>query len=222
MTPRGTLVRPEALVWTVHVPPSVDGSLAEIAEFHGEVLYDGGRRPSYRRPDGRCADPDPSDRDAYHVTASTSAGLAGVLRVAPLRATGQGVCQRLLGSDGLGRLLATIGADRASTWEGSGWAVRASHRSNGLGRGLLAAGAALAARLELRVAIGAAGVRYGQYARIRQAGYRAVPGFGPLPVAKFADEVRMVWGADDHLAADFRELVEAVGDQLTWPGLSPT
>ena len=222
MTPRGTLARPETLVWTVHTPPGAERSLVEIARFRGEVLYDGGRRPTYRLPDGRCVDPDPSDRDAYHVTASTSSGLIGVMRVVPLRATDQGVCQRLLGSDGLGRLLTTVGADRASTWEGSGWAVEAAHRTNGVGLALLAAGTALARRLELRVAIGAAGVRYGQYARIRRAGYRPVPGFDPLPVAKFADEVRMVWGADEHLATEFRELTEMVADQLKWPGPSPT
>jgi hypothetical protein len=220
MTPtsRRALDSPEPLTWTVHTPPGGDRSLSAISEFRGEVLYDGGRRPAYLRPDGRCADPDPSDQDAYHVTASTPSGLVGVMRVIPLLATSRGVCQRLLGSDDLGRLLTIIDADRAETWEGSGWAVSAVHRSNGLGRELLAAGTALAGQLGLRVAIGAAGVRYGQYARIRQAGYRAVPGFDPLPVAKFADEVRMVWGAEEHLVPEFRQLMKRVGGQVKLPG----
>jgi hypothetical protein len=210
------------MVWTVHAPSGADRPLDQIAEFRGQVLYDGGRRPAYRGPDGRCADPDQSDLDAYHITATADSDLVGVMRVVPLKVTSHGVCQRLLGSDGLGRLLAAIDADRSDTWEGSGWAVLPTHRSNGLGRALLAAGSALAGQLGLRVAIGAAGVRYGQYARIRTAGFRPVPGFGPLPVAKFADEVRMVWGTHEHLAPEFRELIRQVGDQLKWPGASPT
>ena len=61
--------------WELHTPAGLTapGWLEEISELRGRVLYESGRRPGFRRTDGRFADPDPRDMHAYHILARLEA-----------------------------------------------------------------------------------------------------------------------------------------------------
>jgi hypothetical protein len=60
---------------------SQPGLLSAIRAFRAEVYYADGRRPSFRAPDGRFADPDDADLHAHHITCHDDDGvLVGCLR----------------------------------------------------------------------------------------------------------------------------------------------
>lgn len=212
-----------AVSWEVHPPPAgIPAWLDQVRRFRAEVLHAGGLRPAFRGPDGRFYDDDPADDRAHHVVATVEGRPVAALRVVPLALTHDGFCERLLGTAALAAFLDRIEAERATTWEGSGWAVHPGHRSGAMGATVLAAGQAVARDLGLDVAIGAAGSRYGQLHRILTAGYRRAPGVEPIDVPALADEVHIVHGSLDSLRPTFRSHVEHVADLLRSERRSPT
>lgn len=168
--------------------------------------------------DGRFRDDDPADLVAHHVVARIEGAIVATLRVVPLAATGNGFCERMFGTPVIDRVLAEAGVPRSAAWEGSGWAVEPSRRGAAMGPRVLAAGSAVAARLGLGHAIGAAGRRYGQLYRILAAGYRRADGVPPVTVTALADDVALVHGALTELRPAFRELVDRSVDLLRWDG----
>lgn len=211
------------LLWEVYPPPVGETEwLAAMRRFRAEVLHADGLRPAFRGPDGRFRDEDPTDLVAHHVVATEGGTPVAALRIVPLAATGQGFCERLIGSGALEQLLDRIGTDRADTWEGSGWAVRADRRRGAMGANVLAAGQGVARTLGLRMAIGAAGSRYGQLYRILAAGYRTAPDVGSIHVPALVDDLHLVHGTLDTLRPGFQAAVERVSDLLRWEDHSPT
>lgn len=209
--------------WQVHPPPAGEPDwLVAVRRFRAEVLHADGLRPMFRRSDGQFRDDDPADPFAHHVVATDGGRPVAVFRVVPLGRTRRGVCERLIGSAPLGRLLTRIEADRADTWEGSGWAVHPERRRAALGVTALAAGQVVARRLGLRTAIGAAGSRYGQLYRILAAGYQPAPGIGSIYVPELVDDLQLVHGTLDTLRPGFQATVERAADLLRWQQGSPT
>lgn len=197
--------------WSVRGP---GGPVDDVRAFRARVLHDGGRRPGFRTADGRYDDPDPIDEHAHHVVVTVDGAIAGVLRVVPLDTTDRGFCDRLLGPARVEEILARAGTHRAAVWEGSGWAADPGRRSGLLGARVLAAGTAVAEALGRTHLLGAAGVRGGQYLRVRQLGYRAAEGVGPVPLPRMADEVRIVCGPSATTAPGFRALVARAAAEL--------
>ncbi|HET9254509.1 MAG TPA: hypothetical protein VFO16_04820 [Pseudonocardiaceae bacterium] len=180
------------------------------------MLYADGLRPAFRRPDGVFRDDDPADPFAYHVVTIHDDRPIATLRVLRLSATHSGVCERLLGTDALNRLLTRLGIDQTVAWECSGWAVQPIRRSGGLGLRMLAAGGAVANKLDLTQGIGASGTRYGQLYRVLSAGYRLVPELDPIPVPALADDIQIVYGALTALRPAFQALVTQTAELLEW------
>ncbi len=206
-----------ALAWDVCPPPAPSARpvwLGEVRAFRARVLYDGGRRPVFMAPDGQYADPDPADRDAYHVIASSDEGIAGCFRVVPLAGAHSGLCERLLGRERLEEVLRRLGADRTRVSEGGGWAVDAGHRGQGLGLRLLATGVAVAERLGLTGMVGLPGTLFGQHRVLESVGSQPVPTVAPLTVEPFADEVRLMFAWTLALSARFRALVREAGTEM--------
>lgn len=207
----------------MHPPPAgVPDWLAAVRRFRAEVLHADGLRPTFRRADGQFRDDDPADPFAHHVVATERGSLVAAFRVVPLAGTRHGVCERLIGSEQLDQLLARIGACRADTWEGSGWAVHADRRHAALGVTALAGGQEVARRLGLRTGIGASGSRYGQLYRLLAAGYRTAPGVGSIHVPTLADDLCLVHGTLDTLRPRFQAAVERAADLLRRGQDSPT
>jgi hypothetical protein len=213
--------------WLVHPPVAHDSGtgrwdgeipewLVQLRRFRAEVLHADGLRPSYRAADGTFHDDDPCDPFAYHVVALSDGALTATLRIVPLGETSTGVCDRLLGTDAVDKALAELGVDRSEACEGSGWAVHARRRRAAMGVRSLAAAPAVTGALGLRVMIGAVGVRYGALYRVLSAGYQRTPGFAPVEVPTFADEVQLVHMTFDKLRPSFRARVEQLAELLQW------
>lgn len=212
--------------WRVHPPPRDDCArdtriLAEVRAFRAGVLWSGGLRPRFRDAAGRFVDDDPADPFAHHVVARVDGAIVAAMRVVPLAATDQGFCERMFGTEELEAAIGRVGATRAETWEGSGWAVEPSRRGAAMGLRVLAAASAVARALGLELAVGASGRRYGQLYRILSAGYRRAEGATPVEVEELADEVLLVLGRVAELRPRFRELVDGADDLLRWDRLSP-
>ena len=175
-----------------------------------------GLRPAFRRPDGVFRDDDPADPFAYHVVTVHDGEPIATFRVLRLTATHSGVCERLLGTDALKRLLIQLGIDQAVAWEGSGWTVQPTRRGVGIGLRMLAAGEAVATKLGLIQGIGAWGTRYGQLYRVLSAGYRCAPRLDLIPVPALADDIQVVYGTLTTLRPAFQALVTETADLLEW------
>jgi hypothetical protein len=219
--------------WQVHLPIAADsgdgrwhgpvpGWLAELRRFRAEMLYADGLRPKYRALDGTYRDDDPCDPFSYQVVGWLDDVPVATMRVVPLAATRAGMCERLLGTSVLEPVLDVIGADRATTCEGSGWAVHAGRRGAAMGMRSLAAGIAVARVLGMRTMVGAVGIRYGALYRALSVGYRRAPGVDPVPVPALVDDVQLIHMTFDDLRPGFRERVEQVAELLRWDGASPT
>lgn len=214
-------------VWLVHRPPSVDAGdgvlwdpapawLEEIRSFRAEVLYADGKRPRFRDADGRFRDDDPVDGFAHHLVACCDGAVIASLRIVPIVETGIGFCERVFGSTAVDELLSNLGTSRATTCEGSGWAVAPTRRGAAMGSKVLAAGTGVARELGFSTMIGAAGRRFGQLYRAMSVGYRTAPGVPPVEVASLADEVHLVHLGPDQWRPAFREHVERLTPRLVW------
>jgi GNAT superfamily N-acetyltransferase len=206
-----------ALAWDVWCPPAPGASpvwLDEVQAFRGRMLYDGGRRPSFLPDDGHCVDPDPADRDAYHVIVSSDDGIVGCFRVIALAQAHSGLCERLLGTQRLDDALARLGTERSQVSEGGGWVVDPRYRGRGLGTRLLATGVAVAERFGLVTMLGACGVRCGPYRTLAKVGCRPIPGIGLLPVPRLADDIRVMFTSTLATTPRFRALVNEAGIEM--------
>jgi hypothetical protein len=190
--------------------------LVQVRRFRAEVLHADGLRPGFRAADGTFRDDDPCDPFAYHVVGLTDGAPTAALRVVPLAETCTGVCERLLGTAAVETALAELGLDRSEACEGSGWAVHAKRRRLGMGVRSLAAASAVTGALGLRVMLGAVGVHYGALHRVLATGIQRIPGFPPVAVPAYADEVQLVHMTFDKLRPSFRARVEQLAELLQW------
>jgi hypothetical protein len=166
--------------------------LAELQSMRGRVLYDGGRRTKFLRPDGTCADLDPLDAVSYHVIVRSGGRIVGCARVTPLVPGVHGVVQSTVGDDHFRRLLDDIGETPQSTSEASRWMVAPEFRGHGLGFHIVAASWAVGRWLGGRVCLAAAGSRDNQDRMLMKLGGRPVDTIPLIPSEEFDDELHVL------------------------------
>jgi hypothetical protein len=97
------------LVWCVVTPtmgpharlPSIGPptTAQQIAEFRARVLYDAGRRPSFRREEGGYDDADPLDRYAFQIAVRRDGDIIGCIRANPTSTSPPSSMAKLLGAE---------------------------------------------------------------------------------------------------------------------------
>ncbi|MGH7111641.1 MAG: GNAT family N-acetyltransferase [Stellaceae bacterium] len=188
--------RSRPLAWHLHPPEAAAGSpawLEDIRALRGSVLFDNGRRPSFRSADGRCRDADPIDLHAYHVLAYDGPILAGCVRVYPLTEDGP-LClaEQIRTRPGLAALFDEPGACRPAAAEIGRWIVHPAYRGKLLAARLAAAAAALTTSLGIGrgLVLCAAGTGDGQDAMLARLGLE--PLSPAVACAAFNDAVRVM------------------------------
>jgi hypothetical protein len=178
--------------------------LAEVRALRGRVLFDGGKRPAFRTPDGAFLDPDPVDFHAFHILAYDGARLVGCVRLYHLDRDGPAsVTEQIFGEKSFSQMLQTLGAQRFEIVEIGRWIVdpdyRVANRDFALSIQLAAASGALANALgkasdTMRgFAICAAGTKDRQDAMLKRFGMAPVSGISPIYCDDYRDEVRMLY-----------------------------
>src|SRR5215204_2326985 len=131
--------------WELHEPAAAPLiQLDEISELRGRVLYENGRRPAFRLPTGRFADPDPLDPYAYHIIARNDGNSIGCVRNVPVIQGVTCLTERLLGKMQFSEMLAALGVERTGAVESSRWMVDPNFRSLRVGILLAAGGVSVA------------------------------------------------------------------------------
>jgi Acetyltransferase (GNAT) domain len=177
--------------------------LKNVGVLRGRVLFDNGRRPGFRTPDGGFLDPDPIDAHAFHILACDGARLVGCVRLYHLEPNGPlCVTERILGERTFSQMLQTLDARRTEIIEIGRWIVdpgyRATKRDLGLSIQLVAASGALAKALgeasgDLRgFVICAAGTKDRQDMLLTRVGMVPVSGIGPIYCEDYKDDVRIL------------------------------
>jgi Acetyltransferase (GNAT) domain len=191
--------------------------LKNVSALRGRVLFDNGRRPRFRAPNGGFLDPDPIDARAFQILAYDGARLVGCVRLYHLEADGPPcVTERILGERTFSQMLHTLDAQRTEIVEIGRWIVdpayRATKRDLGLSIQLVAASGALARALgeasgDLRgFVICAAGTKDRQDMLLTRFGMVPVSGIGPTArtikttyaysvVPKRSDYIPNSWGS---------------------------
>jgi hypothetical protein len=95
----------------------------QLIELRARILFDGGRRPSFRREDGVYVDEDALDSSAFHVAIRAQGELIGCIRTNPIAGRPRSTIALLLERPLLERVLGSLGADASACWEAGRWAV---------------------------------------------------------------------------------------------------
>src|SRR6201987_4865196 len=77
-------IQPPTAISALQSAKTVPTWLEESRSLRGAVIFNDGRRPSFRDADGKYYDPDPIDLSSWHVLAYHGPLLAGCVRVYPL------------------------------------------------------------------------------------------------------------------------------------------
>ena len=202
--------------WELHTPAGLTapGWLEEISELRGRVLYESGRRPGFRRTDGRFADPDPRDMHAYHILARLEAQLVGCVRLLIPVAHTPGVTEGLLGLERFMSMLKLLGATRNGSIEAGRWIADPAYRGSRVGV-LLAAGAIATARsLSVKVLFCPVGTREKQDRVLARLGLKPVPHVPLIAMPAFDDEVRVMHIFPAQPLPHIAELMDAMATEL--------
>jgi predicted N-acetyltransferase YhbS len=199
---------------------AVPSWLAQLRSFRARVLWDSGRRPTFRAPAGDFVDPDEIDLCAYHLIMRESAdsadghdgALDGVdgavvacLRSSPLERLQQSRV-RELDPTGAARLLAERQLTDEDVLEGGRLVVDPRWQKSGLAAQLIVAEIALARLLERRLIWGVAGTRGGQSKLFDRFGRSPITG-EHIHVAEFDDDVVTMAGGPDRVTADLEQQI---------------
>lgn len=181
--------------WELHRPPGIErpGWMDEISELRGRVLYEGGRRPEFRRSDGQFADRDPLDPHAFHITARSCDQLVGCVRL--FRPIEGRTCltERLVGAERFEAMLRTLGSRRDEAVEASRWVVDPDHRSRSLGSQLATGAIAAARAFGFGLLFCSAGTRGRQDLMLTRLGLLPFGNMPLFPDVKFDDELRVMY-----------------------------
>ena len=217
------------LRWSVHdplVPAEATGAwpttipswLEALWAFRGAVLYDQGRRPQFRKADGRLVDSDPLDVRAYHVLAYRDNTMVGCARLIPLAREVPSLTETLLGERRFAQMLRDLGVGRSGAIEGGRWLVHPAHRCRSLGVQLVAAGGAVARQLGRRVVFGPVGTKTHQDYMLARLGWQPVLSLPLLDCTVFADTLRVMAIATHKPTPLLRRLMATMANTL---GLGP-
>ncbi len=201
--------------WELHKPATASRlRLDEISELRRHVLYENGRRPAFRLPTGRFADPDPLDQQAYHIIAGNCGKAIGCIRNVPLTKDVTCVTERLLGQKQFAAMLATFGVERKSVVECGRWIVELDFRALRIGV-LLAGGAvATAHAFGFELLFCSVGTRDRQDRILSRLGLRRVPALPLIPVPEFNDELCVMYIQPDRPTPHFAELMAEMEVEL--------
>jgi hypothetical protein len=201
--------------WELHAAPADTQPrwLDEVSEMRGRVLYDGGRRPSFRLPDGRFADPDRLDRHAHHLLARVDGRLVGCVRVVPVNGA-CGLTEQLLGANHFATALRVLGVERSRTIEGGRWMVDPTCRASRLAALLAAGGVAVARALGFEVLLCPVGTRGRQDRLLARLGLQPVPELPLVQVPQLDDELRVMYVHAVRPPTHFCELMDMMGEEL--------
>ncbi len=168
-----------------------DAMLEEFSEFRGRILYAGGRRPSFRRDDGRYSDDDPLDWRSFHIAARAGGELLGYVRVRPFPEHSQSALRRLLAKREFERVLDGMRLIQDDCLEVGRWMVAPSARGTPVAPALVVSAWAVGRWLGKRCLIATVGARDGQATMLARFGGQVMRSVA----AKFATEY------DDELVA---------------------
>src|SRR5262249_6265983 len=147
-------------------------------ELRAKILFDHGRRPAFRDPDGAHVDDQDLDYGAWHFVATREAGgpPLGYIRLSTPATTALFQSPAYLGSRAFEELLAAEGFGVEETFEHSRLVVE--HRARKLGLGAYLNGVAIAAAHSLGAGamIGTSGTKDGQDRFHERFGFRGMPG----------------------------------------------
>jgi len=206
--------------WELFAPPGEAqfGWLDEIREFRARVLYDNGRRPAFRRGDGRYADSDRRDRSAHHLSARVAGVMAGCVRLLPVPDGDVCFTEQLVGPVRFAEILSELGVDRSQTIEGGRWVVDPTHRAARLGVLLVAGGVAVARALGYRMLCCPVGTGRKQDRVLARLGWAPVPDVPLIAVPQLDDELRVMHMFPARAALHVRVLMETMAVELKLPG----
>lgn len=197
-------------------PPT---SAAQIAEFRARVLFDAGRRPSFRTGAGQFDDADPLDRYAFQIALREDGALVGCIRTNPTSSSPPSSMATALGPARLEQVLASLGVAQDECWDGGRWAVDPARQRAAIGGALACAAMAVARHLGGRRLVGVAGVRGGQAERLVSLGATYVAACPSVEARAWDDVLRVVAFDLDDVHADVSARVAAAARLLqeAWP-----
>lgn len=217
------------LTWCV-VPPSTGPyarlpgigpptTAAQIAELRGRVLFDGGRRPSFRDAEGRYDDPDPLDRHAFLIGVRQGGDLVGCIRTNPTSTSPPSSMASALGPKLLEEVVGALGVAQRECWDGGRWTVDPSRQRAAIGGELACAAMAVARYFGGRRLVGVAGLRGRQAERLVSLGARYVAACPVVEAKGWDDELRVVAFDLDHVERDVGNAMAVTTELLdgAWP-----
>ncbi|MET9224550.1 ThiF family adenylyltransferase [Lentzea sp. NPDC003310] len=149
-----------------------------VRELRAKVLFDRGRRPAFRTPDGRHVDDQQLDHGAWHFVAGAHPGgpPLGYIRLSTPLTAALFQSRAFLGDVEYERILRDAGVTDAETFEHSRLVVEHRARKLGLGAYLNAVAIGAAHALGAKMMIGTSGTKDGQHEFHERFGFRCVEG----------------------------------------------
>jgi hypothetical protein len=182
-----------AFVWRLVGPigrPEADAAiLGEFSEFRGRILYAGGRRPSFRRDDGRYFDDDPLDSRSFHITVRAGGDLVGYTRIRPIPEYSQSTLGWLVARPEFERVLDGRQLIQHDCMEVSRWIVAPSARGTPVAPALVVSAWAVGRWLGKRSLIATVGSRDGQATLLARYGGQVLRSIAAKFVAEYDDQL---------------------------------
>ena len=193
--------------------PEAAGLVGRIRELRARILFDRGRRPDFRIPDGGYADEQELDFGAWHVVGrrEPDGPPLGYVRLSTPETGKLFQSRSYLGADRYEEVLREHGLGVAETFEHSRLVVEHQARKLGLGVHLNAFAIAAARSLGAKAMIGTSGTADGQDRFHERFGFRAVPGTRRY-VEQYTEDVMIMLYRAAAPGGEYGDLVEELED----------
>ena len=205
-------------VTAFHIPqdaPADDALVARTRRLRARILYDRGRRPGFRAPNGGYTDDQDLDFGAWHFFARRRPhdGPLGYVRLSTPERSELFQARAHLGSERFEEVLREHGLGAAETFEHSRLVVEHHARKLGLGVHLNAVAIAAARHLGAKAMIGTSGTADGQDRFHERFGFRAVPGTRRY-VEQYTEDVVILLYRAAESAGEYSGLVERLTEEF--------
>ena len=180
-----------------------------VREVRARILFDRGRRPAFRGPEGVHADAQDLDHGAWHFVArrDPDGPVLGYVRLCPAELGELFQSRDFLGAQAYERLLEAEGYPASEVFEHSRLVVEHRARKLGLGVHLNAWAIAAAHELGAKAMIGTSGTKDGQDRFHERFGFRPVPGTRRY-VEQYTEDVVIMLHRVAEGAGQYTELVD--------------
>ncbi|WP_460365015.1 ThiF family adenylyltransferase [Actinocorallia lasiicapitis] len=191
---------------TAYITPRGEGeeTIGRLRELRARILFDGGRRPAFRREDGAHVDPQELDHGAIHFVGRRASGgpPLGYVRLSPPPNAPLFQTRAFLGDARYEALLRAENLTEGDVFEHSRLVVEHRARRLGLGVHLNAMAIAAAHALGARAMVGTSGTADGQDGFHARFGFHEIPGTRRY-VEQYTEDVvillhRAAQGAGEH------------------------